>query len=90
MEKVKNLLPVGSVVLNKNANKKLMIIGILIESEGIRHDYIAVTYPEGFMDAQHLYAFNHEDIEKVEFIGFIDAEFQLFRGTVAESIDGKI
>ena len=90
MAKVKNLLPVGSVVLNKNADKKLMIIGILIESEGIRHDYIAVTYPEGFMDAQHLYAFNHEDIEKVEFIGFIDAEFQLFRGTVAESIDGKI
>lgn len=90
MAKVKNLLPVGSVVLNKNADKKLMIIGILIESEGIRHDYIAVTYPEGFMDAQHLYAFNHEDIEKVEFIGFVDAEFQLFRGTVAESIDGKI
>lgn len=90
MAKVKNLLPVGSVVLNKNADKKLMIIGILIESEGIRHDYIAVTYPEGFMDAQHLYAFNHEDIEKVEFIGFVDAEFQFFRGTVAESIDGKI
>lgn len=88
MAKVKNLLPVGSVVLNKNADKKLMIIGILIESEGIRHDYIAVTYPEGFMDAQHLYAFNHEDIEKVEFIGYMDAEFQLFRGTVAESIDG--
>ena len=90
MAKVKNLLPVGSVVLNKNADKKLMIIGILIESEGLRHDYIAVTYPEGCMDAQHLYAFNHEDIEKVEFIGFVDAEFQLFRGTVAESIDGKI
>lgn len=90
MAKVKNLLPVGSVVLNKNADKKLMIIGILIESEGIRHDYIAVTYPEGFMDAQHLYAFNHEDIEKVEYIGFMDAEFQLFRGTVAESFDGKM
>ena len=87
MANIKNLLPVGSVVLNKNANKKLMIIGILIESEGAHHDYIAVTYPEGFMDAQHLYAFNHEDIEKVEFVGFMNAEFQLFRGTLAESME---
>lgn len=90
MTKVKNLLPVGSVVLNKDADKRLMIIGILIENAGIRHDYIAVTYPEGFMDAQRLYVFNHEDIASVEFIGYMDAEFQLFRGTVAESIDGKL
>lgn len=89
MTKVKNLLPVGSVVLNKDADKRLMIIGILIENQGIRHDYIAVTYPEGFMDAQRLYVFNHEDIASVEFIGYMDAEFQIFRGTVAESIDGK-
>ena len=89
MTKVKNLLPVGSVVLNKDADKMLMIIGILVENGGIRHDYIAVTYPEGFMDAQHLYVFNHEDIASVEFIGYMDAEFQLFRGTVAEAVDGK-
>jgi len=90
MTKVKNLLPVGSVVLNKEADKKLVIIGILIENAGIRHDYIAVTYPEGFMDAQHMYVFNHEDIASVEFIGYMDAEFQIFRGAVTESIDGKL
>lgn len=86
MTQVENLLPVGSVVLNKGANKKLMIIGILVEIDGVRHDYIAVTYPEGFMDPQHMYAFNHEDIEEVVFLGYMNAEFQLFRGTLAEAM----
>lgn len=89
MAKIKNLLPVGSVVLNRGADKKLMIIGILIENAGVRYDYIAVTYPEGFVDATNLYAFNHEDIESVEYIGYMDSEFQLFRGTVAEYLDGE-
>lgn len=86
MAEVKNLLPVGTVVLNKDAEKKLMIIGILVENNGTRYDYIAVPYPEGFINAETLYAFNHEDIQKVEFIGYMDAEFQLFRGTVADVV----
>lgn len=73
----------------QGANKKLMIIGILIQSEGIPHDYIGVTYPEGFTDTEHMYAFDHTDIDKVEFIGYKDAEFQLFRGTLCESLERK-
>lgn len=89
MTKIKNLLPVGSVVLNKGADKKLVIIGILVETNGIRNDYLAVTYPEGFLDAEHMYAFNHEDIQKVEFIGYMNSEFQLFRGTLSDALDQK-
>ncbi len=86
MTNVKNLLPIGSVVLNKGADKKLMIIGILIETNGVRYDYIGVLYPEGFVDAEKLFAFNHDDIEKVEYIGYMNAEYQLFRGAVEEQM----
>lgn len=90
MTAIKDLLPIGSVVLNKNANKKLMVIGILMDIDGVRHDYIGVTYPEGFMDAQHLYAFNHSDIASVEFLGYVNAEFQMFRETISNVLEKKV
>lgn len=86
MTQVKNLLPVGSVVLNKGANKRLMIIGILAEINGVCYDYVGVTHPEGFMDVEHIYAFQHNDIDTVEFIGYMNAEYQVFRNEVAKAL----
>ena len=40
--KIENLLPIGSVVTVKDANKSMVIIGILPENQGKRYDYIAV------------------------------------------------
>ena len=47
---MKNLLPIGSVVLLKDATKKLVIIGILQvnPSENKIYDYLGVPYPEGY------------------------------------------
>jgi len=85
---VKNLLPIGSVVLLKDAEKKLMIVGWLPESdEGERHDYIGCFYPEGFVDIEHIFLFNQEDVDRVDFIGFTDAEFQLFAKRVSDELD---
>ena len=87
MTQIKNLLPVGSVVMNKGANKRLMIIGILAEINGTRYDYVGVTHPEGFMDVEHIYAFQHKDIETVEFIGYMNSEYQIFRSEVAKTLE---
>lgn len=48
---MKNLLPIGSVVLLKDATKKLVIIGILQvnPSENKIYDYLGVPYPEGYV-----------------------------------------
>lgn len=70
---------------NKGADKKLMVVGVLVENSGKKYDYLAVTYPEGFADAELLYVFNHEDIASVEYLGFMNSEFQLFRGSLAEA-----
>lgn len=74
---VRELLPIGSVVLLKEGRKRLMVCGILQTDDGGRgkeYDYTGVLYPEGFVGADYQYLFNHDDIEKVYFRGFEDGE----------------
>lgn len=71
-----NLLPLGSVVLLKDAESLVMIISRLVatnESDSI-FDYSACLYPEGIVDMNSLVFFNRGDIERVYFIGFQDPE----------------
>lgn len=81
------LLPIGSVVMLRGANKRLMIYGRNQKglSDGKQWDYIACLYPEGNINEQYTYLFNAEQIEKVFFIGFQDVEELEFR-TVIEHI----
>ena len=82
----KNFLPIGSIVLLEGANKRLMIYGILqINQENNKqYDYIGCLYPEGLIDAKKNYLFDAENIEKVEFIGFVDSERQVFMAKLDE------
>lgn len=76
---VGNLFPIGTVVTVKDANKSMMIIGVLPENDGKRYDYIAVLYPEGYLTEKQIYLFNHDDVAKVEYLGYMNAEYQVFR-----------
>lgn len=66
------VLPIGSVVLLKNANKRAMIIGYQrktsVESEKV-YDYCGCMYPEGFMTAQEAVIFDHEQIDRLIAVG---------------------
>ena len=77
---MKNLLPVGSVVLLKDATKKLMIMGIfqVNSNENRIYDYIGVPYPEGFLGAENNFLFNHEDINDIIFTGYSNPEREIF------------
>jgi len=81
---VEKLLPIGSVVLVKEAEKRLMIIGIMAADQetGIDYDYLAVPYPEGYISDEYRFLFNHEDIDEMSFYGFVDQELQSFRAAV--------
>ena len=83
----KQLLPNGSVVTLKGATKKLMTIGIEVEMEGDEktYDYIAIPYPEGYIDSETMFLFMQEDIENVSFVGFVDAEMQVFQTALEET-----
>lgn len=50
-----------------------------IDSEGkqisdVMFDYIGVPYPEGYMNQEYTYVFNHSDIDAVIFTGYTDDE----------------
>lgn len=80
------LLPIGSVVILKNAAKKLMVFGVgqTDQSENKEYDYIGVMYPEGNMGEGTQFLFNHSDIDKVFFRGYEDEERQSFISSLQE------
>mgnify|MGYP001624599706 FL=1 len=81
-------LPIGSVVLLKGAQKKLMIIGrfqVSVKTEKI-YDYSGCLYPEGFMNPQDLFLFQNDDIEKVYFVGMQDEEEFAYRDFLVKEI----
>ncbi|MBN6065326.1 DUF4176 domain-containing protein [Aggregatibacter actinomycetemcomitans] len=72
-----NILPLGSVVILKNAKeeKKLMIVvrNPIITKEGVTGytDYAACVYPVG-VEGKILHYFNHQNIKEILFTGYID------------------
>jgi hypothetical protein len=73
------ILPIGSVVMLKNATKPLMVFGYLQESAlfpGQYADYIGVPYPEGNLNLATQIGFQMTDIDKVLFEGYRTAEFE--------------
>lgn len=72
----KELLPIGSIVLLHNAEKKMMIFGIgqTDLNDNTDYDYIGVPYPEGNMGEGSQFLFNHSDIEEIVFRGYEDEE----------------
>jgi len=77
---VKNLLPIGSVVLLKDGVKKVMIVGIKQTSidDSVEYDYVGVLYPEGFLGGEYQFMFDHADISTVFFKGYEDIERETF------------
>lgn len=78
---INELLPIGSIVLLKDGEKKLMINGIKqtdASGDGQEYDYLGVLYPEGHIGEQFQYLFNHDDINEIIFRGYEDDERREF------------
>ncbi|HOQ07268.1 MAG TPA: DUF4176 domain-containing protein [Clostridiales bacterium] len=85
---MKELLPIGSVVMLKGGNKRVMICGRIqthVET-GKTYDYCACYYPEGIINPRELFLFNNEDIDQVYFIGLQDVEEFRFRGFIEKKL----
>ncbi len=73
------LLPIGSVVQLKEAEKRLMIIGVLQKNgDGKTYDYMGCPYPEGVLSSESMFLFDHADVADISFLGFDDVERQMF------------
>lgn len=84
---MEKLLPNGSIILLKGGNKRLMIYGrkqlITDEEQGTMeetmYDYLGVPYPEGYINQEYTYVFNHSDIIDIVFHGYEDEEEDEFQ-----------
>lgn len=88
---VMELLPIGSVVMLKEAEKRLMIFGFCqTDSETKKeYDYLGVLYPEGNVGENIRFLFNHEDIMRVDYLGFHDEERAEFLTRLQRFFDEK-
>jgi hypothetical protein len=74
------LLPLGSIVLLKNGSKRIMIYGrkqMELKTKEI-YDYIACLYPEGNINEEYTFLFNHDDIKDIVYRGFSDIDEEVF------------
>ncbi len=88
---MKELLPLGTVVLLKGGEKRLMICGRIQTNVATNevYDYSACYYPEGLISSKELFMFNNENIEKVFFIGFQDTEEFKFRKFINSTLENN-
>lgn len=83
---MKKYLPVGSVVLLKESQKRIMIVGHKMKQANSDKiwDYSACLFPEGILDPDKLFLFDNEQIERLYFIGLQDGESLAFLKKVSE------
>lgn len=70
-------LPIGSVVLLKDAKKRVMVVGFAArgkETGDKMFDYMGCLYPEGVLSSDKNLLFDHEQIDKIFFLGYSDDE----------------
>lgn len=83
----KEFLPLGSIVLLKDASKKIMIVGFLtsrMEDESTVYDYAGCLFPEGILSSDESLLFNEEDIEEVVVRGYENEETKEFISKLKE------
>ena len=94
----KDLLPIGSVVILKGGNVKLMITGRILTDDKQQdiYDYVGCIYPIGITSEDEMYFFNRDMIERTCFIGYQDEEELEYRNDVLAELgeleirDGQI
>ena len=88
-EKRDNYLPLGTVVLLKNGKKRLMITGFCLVPDDDKtkvFDYTGCLFPEGVINSKQSLMFNHDQIEKIYFVGLEDEEEKQFKKKLNEAI----
>ena len=78
---MQEFLPIGTVVLLKEATRKVLIIGFAQVEENSKKiwDYIGCAYPVGVISNNTSLLFDKEQIDKVISLGYSDNEDKAFR-----------
>ena len=88
-------LPIGTVVLLKGGKKRAMITGfcsVAQENQEKIYDYSGCVFPEGYLSSNQVCLFDHDQIEKIFFVGYEDEEEKAFKeklNSIVSSIENK-
>lgn len=83
-------LPIGTVVLLKDATKKLMITGycsMLPTDQTKIYDYVGTLFPEGNIAGEDVALFDHEQISVVEHMGLENDEYKEFNTNLINAMN---
>lgn len=85
----KEFLPVGSVVLLKEATRPIVVIGYSVVEQGSKKlwDYLGCVYPIGVVGTDKNLLFQREQIEKVISVGYEDDECKEFLNSLNKEYD---
>ncbi len=90
VEEKEESYPIGTVVMLRGGQKRLMIIGfdpLNEERTNKAYDYIGCLFPEGILATDKIAMFNHDQIEKVYHQGLLDEEEKEFKERLADFFD---
>lgn len=82
-------LPIGSVVLLKEAKRKVVIIGFGVVEDGSKvvWDYLGCAYPIGVVSSDSNLLFNRDQIEELVSVGYVDEEGKKFIGELSKNME---
>ena len=82
-------LSIGTVLMLRGEGKKVMVIGYLgTDDNGKEVDYMAVTYPEGYMSAENIVGFNKNEVLQILHEGYRDVEQERFFNEITAYLQG--
>lgn len=85
--KITGILPIGTVVLLKSANHRVMITGYAqrsVKNPDKVYDYAACAYPEGIVGSDQNILFNENQIDTLVALGHVDGEAQVFMAKIED------
>lgn len=83
-------LPIGTVVLLKDAKKRIMITGFVAKGKETNNkifDYIGCLYPEGVLNSEQNLLFNHDQIKDIYYMGYVDDEWKKVEKKIKEMVE---
>ena len=89
---LKKYLPIGTVVMLKGGKKRIMITGFCCvneEKDNNIYDYCGLLYPEGYVYKNQMFLFDHDQIEKIYYLGLNDEENKKFQKDLEEYLNKK-
>ena len=84
LEAMKKPMPIGSVVTLYDDYNKYMIVGFNYNNGDTIKDYLGCRYPYGIDEENKTIGFNHSQIDRVYFIGYVNNHEKTFKNKLKE------